>query len=73
MSEDAWLTLFERVNMKLTDELKKVKNKNKRDVAKSSINKAEEMLTDDKLDKVSGGGIPPLEQIRKGDPGENGQ
>ncbi len=53
MSEDAWLTLFERVNMKLTDELKKVKNKNKRDVAKSSINKAEDMLTDYKLDKVS--------------------
>lgn len=35
----------------------------------SSIRK----LSDDELDMVIAAGIPPLEQIKKGDPGENGQ
>ena len=35
----------------------------------SSIRK----LSDDELDMVIAAGIPHLEQIKKGDPGENGQ
>ena len=60
--------------MKLTGVLKEqVKKAETKEEKKSLIEGAWMELTEEDMEKVSGGGIPPLEQIRKGDPGENGQ
>ena len=59
--------------MKLTDQIKeKIEHADSKE-KKRLIEDAGMELTDEDMEKVSGGGIPPLEQIRKGDPGENGQ
>ena len=57
--------------MKLTgilkEQIEKAETKEKK---KSLIGGAGMELTNEDMEKVSGGGIPPLDQIRKTDPGE---
>ncbi len=59
--------------MKLTDQIKEKIERADSKEKKRLIEDAGMELTDEDMEKVSGGGPPPLEQIRKGEPGENGQ